>query len=79
MKNTCGILLLCCLLAGSSLSVPTTHSSKDREFTPEDLSDEKHYEDGQHDADYDHEAFLGEDQSREFQQLSPEESKKRLG
>jgi hypothetical protein len=71
------LCLFLCLLAGSSLSVPTQRSDE-REFKQKDLSDEKHYEDGQHDAEYDHEAFLGEE-SKKFDDLPPEEAKKRLG
>jgi len=42
-------------------------------------SDEKHFDEhGHHNADYDHEAFLGEDEAMEFKQLTPEESKERL-
>lgn len=32
----------------------------------------------EHNPDYDHEAFLGEDEARAFDQLTPEESVKRL-
>lgn len=43
------------------------------------LSDEQHYGDhNEHNAAYDHEAFLGEDEAKSFDQLSPEESKERL-
>ncbi len=42
------------------------------------LSSHKHYENEEHNADYDHEAFLGEE-AKTFDQLSPEESKERLG
>lgn len=42
------------------------------------LSSHQHYENEQHNADYDHEAFLGEE-AKTFDQLSPEESKERLG
>lgn len=37
----------------------------------------EHYKDGTHNSDYDHEAFLGEE-AKTFDQLSPEESQKRL-
>ena len=37
----------------------------------------QHHDDLDH--DYDHEAFLGEDQAAEFDELSPEESQRRLG
>lgn len=43
------------------------------------LSDEKHYgENSVHNTEYDHEAFLGEEEAKKFDQLSPEESKARL-
>ena len=43
------------------------------------LSDKEHYDkDGKHSAEYDHEAFLGK-QKKSFDQLTPEESKERLG
>jgi len=45
------------------------------------LSDEVHFqgEDQEHNAEYDHEAFLGRDDVKEFDQLTPDESKNRLG
>lgn len=42
------------------------------------LSNKKHYDAEEHNPDYDHEAFLGEE-AKSFDQLSPEESKERLG
>ncbi len=42
------------------------------------MSSHKHFENEEHNADYDHEAFLG-DEAKAFDQLSPEESKERLG
>lgn len=51
------------------------------------LSDEDHFADEHHDDDehhehnskYDHEAFLGKDESKHFDELTPEESKAKLG
>ena len=37
----------------------------------------QHHDDFDH--DYDHEAFLGEEQAHEFDELTPEESQRRLG
>lgn len=37
-----------------------------------------HYKGGEHDKNYDHEAFLGKDTAHEFDSLSPEKSKERL-
>ncbi|KAH8379763.1 hypothetical protein KR009_006996 [Drosophila setifemur] len=39
----------------------------------------KHFEDGEHNPQFDHEAFLGPDESKKFDSLTPEESKRRLG
>ena len=43
------------------------------------LSDQMHEENGEHNNDYDHEAFLGREEAKTFDQLTPEESKERLG
>jgi calumenin len=32
----------------------------------------------EHEAKYDHEAFLGKDEAKEFDELTPEKSKERL-
>lgn len=42
------------------------------------LSDQDHFHEGKHDPQYDHDAFLGEEQAREMKKLSPKETKKRL-
>jgi len=43
------------------------------------LSEKEHFgTDENHNADYDHDAFLGRDEAQTFDELSPEESKKRL-
>lgn len=54
--------------------------------TPEDtkryidkLSEQDHYKNELHSKQFDHDAFLGEDQAKTFDQLPPEESKRRLG
>lgn len=64
------------LLLPSVLGGPTEHPTRG---PPKDLSDQEHYEGDGHNADYDHEAFLGKDQAKEFDNLTPEESKRRLG
>ena len=48
---------------------------------PRDLSEEEHYQGDGHDhnAQYDHEAFLGKEQAERFDQLSAAEAKRRLG
>lgn len=43
------------------------------------LSDQEHFKNEHHNKQFDHDAFLGEDQAKTFDQLPPEESKRRLG
>ncbi len=47
-----------------------------------DLSEEEHYPGDGHDdhnSEYDHDAFLGKEEAERFDQLPPEEAKRRLG
>lgn len=46
-----------------------------------ELSEEEHYEreNYEHNAQYDHEAFLGKDEAQSFDKLPHEEAKRRLG
>jgi len=43
------------------------------------LSEEIHFKDDEHNLNYDHEAFLGKDDAKEFEQMTSEDSKERLG
>lgn len=63
---------LCVVYATSK---PT--EKKDRVHHDEPLSNKEH-EDADN-FDYDHEAFLGQEEAKTFDQLTPEESKERLG
>uniref|UniRef100_A0A8C6SSC2 Calumenin b n=1 Tax=Neogobius melanostomus TaxID=47308 RepID=A0A8C6SSC2_9GOBI len=62
-----------CLVYASSK--PT--EKKDRVHHDEPLSNKDHND--VEDFDYDHEAFLGQEEAKTFEQLTPEESKERLG
>ena len=42
------------------------------------LSDLEHEVNGEHNYGYDHEVFLGKEEAKTFDQLTPEESKQRL-
>nr|KAG5695437.1 hypothetical protein BaRGS_033562 [Batillaria attramentaria] len=64
------------LLVTYTVAVPT--EKKDR-TVDKGLSDIEHEVEGEHNADYDHDAFLGHEDKKTFDQLSPEESKERLG
>lgn len=65
------------VLAVSTVAVPKPEEKKERVIDRE-LSDKEHYENEHHNTQYDHEAFLGEE-AKTFDQLSPEESRRRLG
>uniref|UniRef100_H3A571 Reticulocalbin-3 n=1 Tax=Latimeria chalumnae TaxID=7897 RepID=H3A571_LATCH len=65
-------LSLCVVCA---LSKPT--DKKDRVHHDPQLSDKVH--DDSENFDYDHDAFLGAEEAKTFDQLTPEESKERLG
>uniref|UniRef100_A0A915NFV9 Reticulocalbin-3 n=1 Tax=Meloidogyne floridensis TaxID=298350 RepID=A0A915NFV9_9BILA len=44
------------------------------------LSDQEHYKEGsEHEPKFDHEAFLGKEEAQQYDQLTPEKSKERLG
>jgi Ca2+-binding EF-hand superfamily protein len=73
----CSILLLILPTVLHTASVDSNHG-KDRVIHGEKMSNKEHDHDAG-DYDYDHEAFLGVDEAREFDQLSPEESRTRLG
>lgn len=66
----------CMLLLGSAAAIPKPdepHHNLDH------LAHTNHIADPAHNAQYDHEQFLGEDQAKTFDQLPPEESRRRLG
>ena len=65
------------VLAFAAFALPQSEEKKDRVFDRE-LSDKEHFENEHHNPQYDHEAFLGEE-AKTFDQLPPEESKRRLG
>ncbi|GFR92887.1 calumenin [Elysia marginata] len=58
-------------------AIPT--NEKKHRSHEKSLSDLDHELHGEHNREYDHDAFLGHDEAQTFDQLSPEESKKRLG
>lgn len=73
------LFLLCFLLTTHGLVIPKT-DDKSKRIYDNALSDEQHYgQDEEHNIDYDHEAFLGEREAKTFDELTPEESKLRLG
>ncbi|KAG7305650.1 hypothetical protein JYU34_009750 [Plutella xylostella] len=53
--------------------------SEDSKRLVDQLSESEHFKNEHHNKQYDHDAFLGQDQAKTFDQLAPEESKRRLG
>ena len=47
-------------------------------FHEDNLSSSEHYEDDTHNAEYDHEAFLGQQQAQEWEKLPVDEVKQKL-
>ena len=85
MLSQCSFLILLVLVLPSLLNSASVDSNgpnnvhgKARVLSERKLSDKEHFEGDHHDADYDHEAFLGADEAREFDHLTPEESRSRL-
>lgn len=58
-------------IVASAVPKPDENRVLDHEFS-QHMGDE-------HNKQYDHEQFLGEDQAKTFDQLTPEESRRRLG
>lgn len=76
MKMEIRPLLMCfALCVVYATSKPT--EKKDRVHHDAQLSSKEH-DDGAN-FDYDHDAFLGEEEAKSFDDLTPEESKNRLG
>lgn len=61
-------------------SLLTVHGSRLKypEFHEDDLSQSNHYDEGQHNPQFDHEAFLGEQQAQEWKKLPANEVKQKL-
>ena len=70
--NSLSILLL---LAAVVLATP---KPRDRVVKDPELSDLEHEVDEDHNKEYDHEAFLGKEEAKKYDELTPEQSKDRL-
>lgn len=70
------LLLLCVAICVAHTSTKPMEK-KDRVHHDAPLSDKEH--DDEENFEYDHEAFLGQEEAKTFDQLTPEESKERLG
>ena len=73
MERTSLLCLICFILFSFGVCGPTDKRG------PKDLSEHDHFQGEEHNLQYDHEAFLGKEGAKEFDHLTPEESKRRLG
>ncbi|CAB3378739.1 Hypothetical predicted protein [Cloeon dipterum] len=72
-------LSILAFVVATAIPKPDEKEGKDR-VIDNNLSHKEHFPNEEaHDVEYDHEAFLGPDEAKTFDQLSPEESKRRLG
>ncbi|XP_011499500.1 PREDICTED: calumenin-B [Ceratosolen solmsi marchali] len=62
----------------AATAIPKIEDDKSQRVFDKDLSNQEHFVESHHNPAYDHEAFLGEE-AKTFEQLSPEESTRRLG
>ena len=72
------ISTFCLAFCIQNLQTASVDSNKHHNKHEQKLSGKDHFENDHHDYDYDHEAFLGADEAREFDQLPPDESRRRL-
>ncbi|XP_039631419.1 reticulocalbin-3 isoform X1 [Polypterus senegalus] len=77
MKTWTLSCLLCMAAVLQATLAKPTQEKRDRVHHGRDLSDHVHND--AEDFQYDHEAFLGKEEAKTFDQLTPEESKERLG
>ena len=75
----CSNILLLAIGANVQCASVDKKHGHDRVVPDHKLSAKEHFHGEAHDYDYDHDAFLGADEAREFDQLAPEESRARLG
>ncbi|XP_022338893.1 calumenin-B-like isoform X2 [Crassostrea virginica] len=61
-----------------SSAIPKPGEDKKNRVHEQKLSEAEHEHEGEHNTDYDHEAFLGKDEAKTFDQLTPDESRERL-
>lgn len=71
--------LVCAVLViGSAVAIPKPEEVLTHNRVVDELSHAKHFQDETHNKQYDHDAFLGEEEAKTFDELSPEESQRRL-
>lgn len=78
-STVAGVLLLLAVGIDFSAAIPKPDDAAHASRVIDELSAAKHFQNDAHNTQYDHEAFLGEDEAKSFDDLAPEESQRRLG
>ena len=68
-------LCAACIVALPSRPKKGTGADRVHDSQP---SDEAHHAGSEHNSNYDHDAFLGSEEAKKFQALTPEQSRERL-
>lgn len=66
------------MVIGFAVAIPKPDDILSHSRVVDELSHAKHFQDETHNKQYDHDAFLGEEEAKTFDELSPEESQRRL-
>lgn len=74
-----GIILCSGLLLLNTVHTTAIPKPDEAHHNIDHLAHANHLQNPTHDIKYDHDQFLGEDQAKTFDQLPPEESRRRLG
>lgn len=79
MARVFSAVCICLCLLAVDARPPEAKGQKKARVYDQDLSEEEHFNaEEEHNSEYDHEAFLGKEKKK-FDELTPEESKERLG
>lgn len=73
------LVVLLTALVVVAVAIPKPDDVQHSSRVIDELSQAAHFENDAHNTQYDHEAFLGEDEAKSFDELAPEESQRRLG
>lgn len=73
------VIVCAVLFVSTAIAIPKPEDSLPSSRVVDELSHAKHFQDETHNKQYDHDAFLGEEEAKTFDELTPEESQRRLG
>lgn len=76
LVSSCLLLFYGCV---RSTAIPKPDEASASHHNLDHMAHVNHLQNPSHDNKYDHDQFLGEDQAKTFDQLLPDESRRRLG